>query len=60
MKRLKSFNKFYRRYEVDLWGRSGFQRYNKTLKFLHKVQKERKYFINYKRFKNNNRKNIKN
>jgi len=41
MKRLKSFNKFYRRYEVDLWGRSGYQRNNKTVRFLYKIQNEK-------------------
>lgn len=41
MKRLRAFNKFYRRYEVDLWGRTGFQRFNKTVRFLKKVQKEK-------------------
>jgi len=46
MKRLRAYNKFYRRYEVDLWGRSGFQRNNKTVRFLKKIQNEKNTFIN--------------
>lgn len=47
MKRLRAYNKFYRRYEVDLWGRAGYQRTNKTVRFLQKIQREKiKFSIN--------------
>jgi ribosomal protein S4 len=55
MQRLKPINKFYRRYEVDLWGRVSAQRVNKTVRFLQKVQKEKVGDLYFKGF---NRKKV--
>lgn len=41
MQRIKPVSKFYRRYEVDLWGRLSGQGSSKTSRFLKKVQKEK-------------------
>jgi len=61
MRRLKPINKFFRRYEADLWGRVFLQRNNKTVRFLHKVYKEKLNFnhspgksFSKRKFKNKN------
>ena len=41
MQRIRPINKFYRRYEVDLWGRLAGQSNNKTVRFIQKIQKEK-------------------
>lgn len=58
MQRIKPVNKFYRRYEVDLWGRLSGQNNNKTVRFIKKIQKENLQKIKRNNFFNSKKKKI--
>ncbi len=52
MKGITFLHKFYKRYEVDLWGRIGLSHNKKIIKYLEKIYEEKENYLSYQnRFK---------